>query len=205
MIISDITEISNKKCKIFIDHEFAFVLYKGELRKNNIKLNSEISDETYSHILNEVLMKRCKMRAMNLLIARPYTEMKLREKLKLGLYPDACIEHAIEYVKGFGYVNDEQYARDYMFYHFQKDNRNQILRKLRMKGISEDIIKSVYDEFCEEEQKPDEVEMIYKILQKKHYEGYRASDDKTRVKMMRHLLSKGFQYEDVLKAIKEYA
>ena len=82
MIITDIVEISNKKSKIYIDQEFAFVLYKSELRKNNIKLHAEISEESYKHILEDILNKRCKMRAMNLLIARPYTEKTFKRKTR---------------------------------------------------------------------------------------------------------------------------
>ena len=42
MMVTKIEEINNKKVRVFIDNEFAFVLYKGELRLYKIKEGEEI-------------------------------------------------------------------------------------------------------------------------------------------------------------------
>ncbi len=99
MIVTDIIEISKKQCKIMIDNEFAFVLYKGELHLYGIKKREPIEEKNYDKIMNEVLIKRVKLRAMNLLKSRAYTEKKLRDKLRAGQYPPSCIEEALTYVK----------------------------------------------------------------------------------------------------------
>ena len=48
MTITDIVEFDKKRCKVFIDGEFAFLLYKGELRDFGIKTGANISDSTYN-------------------------------------------------------------------------------------------------------------------------------------------------------------
>ena len=82
MTVTEITEINKTKSKIYIDHEFAFVLYKGEIHKNNIRQGEEISQQIYDFLTGEVLPKRAKLRAMHLLTKRPYTKRKLRQKLQ---------------------------------------------------------------------------------------------------------------------------
>ena len=81
MIISDIIEFDKKRSKVYIDGEFAFLLYKGELRDYNIKINNELSESAYEMITKELLPKRAIKRAMNLLQKKDYTEKKLRDKL----------------------------------------------------------------------------------------------------------------------------
>ena len=45
MKITGIEEVSKSRSKIDIDNEFAFVLYKGELRLYQIVLGEEISEK----------------------------------------------------------------------------------------------------------------------------------------------------------------
>ena len=73
MIVTGITEISKSRVKIEIDHEFAFVLYKGELRLYKIEVGKQIEDADFCKLKEEVLPKRAKLRAMNLLKSRAYT------------------------------------------------------------------------------------------------------------------------------------
>lgn len=37
MLVTQVTELSKSRSKVYIDQEFAFVLYKGELRLYHIK------------------------------------------------------------------------------------------------------------------------------------------------------------------------
>ena len=87
MLVTQVTELSKSRSKVYIDQEFAFVLYKGELRLYNIKESEELRPEDYRTIMQEVLPKRAKLRAMNLLQGREYTTSQLRTKLQQGYYP----------------------------------------------------------------------------------------------------------------------
>ena len=106
MTVTKITEISKSRIKIMIDEEFAFVLYKGELHLYQLKEGEEIPEEVYSEIMEDVLPKRAKLRAMNLLKARAYTEKQLTDKLREGGYPEMVVRNAIDYVISYGYLDD---------------------------------------------------------------------------------------------------
>lgn len=180
--------------KIEIDGEFAFVLYKGELRVYGIKENQEISEEVYHKILTEVLSKRAKLRAMNLLKSRAYTAFQLKEKLEEGGYPEKIIEEAIDYVSSFGYVNDSQYAVDFIEYNKETKSKNRIFMDLFKKGIPRDMIEEAWNDVVGEEKEKFEKEQIIYWLSKKHYSPETASLQEKQ-KMMAFLYRKGFSNE----------
>lgn len=202
MIVTDIVEISKKQCKIMIDNEFAFVLYKGELHLYGIQKGETVEETVYDRIVGEILTKRAKLRAMNLLKSRSYTEKRLRDKLRAGQYPSSCIEEALSYVKAYGYVDDEKYASDYLFYHGGELSRQQAFMKLRERGVAEEIIQREYQNFCNGGDAPDESELICRLLRKKRYDP--AGDKESCQKIMRFLLSKGFTYDVIRETLAVY-
>ena len=203
MIISEIKELDKKRVKVYIDNEFAFVLYKGELRDYSIKEGQELSESNYREIMDVVLPKRCKLRAMNLLQKKDYTEKQLHDKLSEGLYPREIIDDAIHYVKAYHYLDDERYARDYITYHMSIRSKNRIIQDLSGKGISKDIFMPIVEELYIEEDSDVELDQIKKLLSKKHYDP-EQSDFKEKQKIMAFLLRKGFQMSDIRKAMDLY-
>ena len=200
MTVTNVVELDKKRCKIYLDGEFSFLLYKGELRDYNIKVGNEISDSNYQEIIDVVLPKRCKLRAMNLLQKKDYTEKQLRDKLSEGLYPGDIIDDAIHYVKAYHYLDDERYARDYITYHMSIRSRNRIIQDLTGKGISKDIFMPIVEELYVEEDADVELDQIRKLLAKKHYDP-EETDFKDKQKIMAFLLRKGFQMSDIRRAM----
>ena len=47
MLVTQVTELSKSRSKVYIDQKFAFVLYKGELRLYHIKEGEELRTEDY--------------------------------------------------------------------------------------------------------------------------------------------------------------
>ena len=189
MIVTQIIELSKNRSKVYIDQEFAFVLYKGELRLYNITVEHEVKDEDYAEIMNTVLPKRAKLRAMNLLQKRTYTEKQLRDKLKEGFYSEEIIEDTISYVKSFHYVDDEQYALDYLTYYEGSKSMRQMEMDLYKKGISKETYRQALVLWEENGGKQDEQEMIRSLLEKKHYSA--AWDLKNKQKLYGSLLGWG--------------
>ncbi len=203
MQITDIVELDKKRSKVFIDGEFAFVLYKGELRDYKIKVGNEISQSAYDEITRVVLSKRAKLRAMNLLQKKDYTEKQLRDKLTEGLYSQELMDEAIDYVKSFKYLDDERFARDYITYHMTMRSRNRIVQDLVQKGIDKDLLMPILDEIYEEagsESGEDvELEQIQKLLIKKHYD--KGMDYKDKQKIMAFLMRRGYSMDKIRRAM----
>ena len=194
MVITEIKEISKARCRIILDQEIAFVLYKGDLRIYHLRVGEEVSSEIYRELLEEVLPKRAKLRCLNLLKSRDYTEQELYRKLMLGGYPVSVIETAISYVKSYGYIGDEYYARKYIETYQEVKSRKKMEQDLLRKGISRDVIERVYLEFVDEEDP--EPEQIQRLLMKKGYKESEASE-KERMKMFGYLYRKGYSAEKI--------
>ena len=203
MVISDIVEISASKKKIFIDQEFAFVLYKGELRKYGLKSGENIRPEIYREITEELLPKRAKLRCMNLLQTKDYTKEQLRQKLRQGFYPETVIEEALGYVASYGYVDDLRYASDFIYYNQEHKSRKRIEIDLLKKGIAKETVLSAWVNWEEQGNVQDEECQIMHLLEKKRFDG-NAADAKEMQKIYRFLLRKGFKPEKVRKVLGKY-
>ena len=154
----------------------------------------EICDEAYSEIVEKVLPKRAKLRCMNLLKARAYTEKQLRDKLLQGEYTEKLIDVAIGYVKSYGYIDDRKYAEDYIAYHMENKNRKRMELDLYRKGIDRKLIGEILDGMQEEGEVPDEFSMAKKILEKKNYDPETATN-KEKQKISAFLYRKGFDMD----------
>ncbi len=199
MIVTDIRELDKKRSRIYLDGDFAFVLYKGEIREYKIAVGKEISPSAYDEVMTVVLPKRAKLRAMNLLQKKDYTEKQLRDKLSDGDYPQEFIDDAIAYVKSFNYIDDERYARDYISYHMATRSRNRIVQDLAGKGISKDVYQDILEELYQDDEGA-EIEQIKKLLVKKHYDPD-ITEFEDKQKIMAFLMRKGYNSSDIRRAM----
>ncbi len=190
-IVTEIEPYQKSKYKVYLNDEFTFLLYKSELNRMKIKEGDTLSKEMYSFILTEILNKRAVKRAMHLLKFMDRTECQLREKLRENFYPEESVEAAIAYVKSYHYVNDEEYALRYTDSRSRTKSRRQIEMELTRKGISPDKIDRAV-----QESEFDDRKVIREILLKKG-RNIDLKEPKQRQKVIRHLLYKGFEWEDV--------
>ena len=197
MRVTKIEPVTKTRYKVFLDGQFAFVLYKGELSRYQIALDAEVEKDTVDRILEETVLKRAKLRAMHLLTDMDRTESQLRTKLKQGLYPDEIVEQALNYVKSFGYVEDENYAKRFVDSKKSVKSRKEIYAALCQKGIAKETIERAMEACYEEE---GEQEAIRRILEKKHFFDKQATEAE-RAKIYGYLMRKGFRCEDIRQVI----
>lgn len=202
MTVTDIIDISKTKVKVCIDNGETFALYKGELNKFHIKTDTVLTDELYQQIMGEVLSKRAKLRSMNLLKSRDYTEHQLRTKLEQGFYPNRIIDEAVAYMISFGYIDDIRYAKSYIDYTESTKSRKQIENDLLRRGISKEDICSAYEEYVQEEQLTEEEQIIEKMLEKKRFDNQNATYEE-RQKIIGFLYRKGFSLDKIYKAVEK--
>lgn len=197
MIITKLEPVTKTKYKVYVEGEFAFVLYKGELSRYHIKENGEITKEIIAEIKETILVKRAKLRAMHLLNDMARTESQLRQKLLQNGYPEDVVDVAVNYVKSFGYINDEAYIRNFIESKKERKSRREIAALLGQKGLKGELSDRLMEEVFEEHTDRD---AIYEILRKKRW-NFEASDEKEKQKIYGYLVRKGFRYEDIRQVI----
>lgn len=146
--------------------------YKRELenrkaRENLEKIKSETKDERAERKEREKKFKS-------------FTKTK-----ELSLFSDEDIEKVIARLKERDYLDDEKFAKYYLENRFTKKgiSKKRLELELRQKGISLDIIESVFAE-----NPRNELEEIQKIISKKRS---RYNDDK----LIAYLVRQGFDYQ----------
>ena len=142
--------LNKKKYKVLLEgtRNIIIALYPSEIRKFNIIEGNFLSEEQYRQI-EEILYKRGKERALYYLKNSDKTTYQMRSKLREGLYPEAIIDKVIHFLNNYGYIDDLQYAIRFISYNFSKNSSRKISEKLRIKGISKDIIEEAFSNLSE--------------------------------------------------------
>ena len=199
MYVTKIEPVTKAKYKVFLDEQFAFVLYKGELSRYKIQEEAQLSEETIKEIKKEILEKRAKLRAMHLLERMDRTEAELCAKLKRDLYSEDIVEIAMQYVKSFGYIGDKGYARRFVESRQGSKSKLEIKMSLLQKGISKEIVSEVLEVYYDGQ---DESMAIQRLLEKKRFSAENATEEEKR-KIYGYLMRKGFAYEEIRRVIKD--
>ena len=197
MTVTKIEPVTKTRYKVYVDGQFAFVLYKGELSRYHIAEDSELEEEIYQNLRKEIVLKRAKLRAMHLLNDMGITESQLRTKLLRNDYPPDIVEEAIAYVKSFGYINDAEYARNFIENRKEKKSKKEIYAALCQKGLPKDLIETALEERYADD---DSIAAIEAIVRKKKFDP-KSTDYREMQKMMGYLVRKGFRYDDIRQVI----
>lgn len=100
---------------------------------------------------------------------RMYTQKEIAEKLKKSGFEEAAIRTALAELKGYGYIDDEKYAREYFRCAKAKNKADaRILRELAEKGIAQEKAKNIIEDMRAEMTEPlaDERSLAEEVAQK---------------------------------------
>ena len=201
MLVTQIRPVTRQKYRIEAEGLPPFVLYKGEVSRYHLEKDKELSMETYREILEEVLIKRAKLRTLHLLEQGDRTRKGLEERLLQNGYPPEAVEAALAYVGSFHYVDDKRYAVNYIQNQKNRKGRARILMELRNKGVSQEDIDYA---FQETEEGADTRERIRELIRKKR-KGPGKMEEKERQRLYGFLMRRGFASSDILSVLRESA
>lgn len=197
-MITEIEYISKTKAKVYLDEDFAFVLSKTEIDSMGLSKGHILTREEYTHIYDEILTRKAKIKVMNMLKAKDQTEYELRQKLKRDYFPEKVINRAIEYVKGYNYIDDRRYADSYIALRSSHKSRMAVRYELISKGIPEELI----DDGMQAAGINDR-ESIMRLLKRK-FCPEDLMDEKKKQKIFGYFMRKGFCVSDVRDSIRQF-
>ncbi len=209
MIAAEILRVTDRKRKIVLEDGSSFVLYAGELRKYHIREGEEIPEEVLAEIHDDVLVRRAKLRCMNLLKTSDRTVRQLRDRLRHDGYPEEIAEKALEYVASYHYTDDRRYAENFIRQQSGRKSRKVIILELEKRGVDSDVIREAYSAVGQENQEGDpflgeaaDLEAIRKLVQKRGYDAAHASWEEHQ-KLTGCLMRKGFEAADIRRVLRE--
>ena len=190
MNVDKVESLDKRRCKVFLDGDFAFVLYRGEIKRYKIEAGEELSETVYGQIFREIICRRTRERALYLLQFSGRTEEELKRKLISSFYPEKAVEETITFLKRYHYLDDMEYARNYIEVNGKRKSRAELMNTLRHKGVGRECIEALLSE-----QEPDEQLQVKHLLEKRRYSDSMSPDEKR--KTIAFLMRKGFSYETV--------
>lgn len=164
MQVLTVTPLDKRRSKVLVDEGFAFVLYKGELSRYHIEEGCRLPEEVYKAILEDILKKRARERALYLLKVSDRTEAEVRRKLREGCYPEEAIDSTLEFLKEYRFVDDLDYGRRYIHTYGNSRSRRRIQFDLMQKGLEKELVAMLL-----EEEEVSEEAQIEAFLRKKGY------------------------------------
>lgn len=171
------------------DNNFTYILTLETIVKNHLNIDTEMSEDDFAVLIYEDQKITGFEKAITLLTKTFKTEKQIRIYLKEKFYCNDAINYIVDKLKEYKYLNDDEYAKSFICTYKQSKGKLWIKQQLYSKGINEHIINKHLNDL--ESQKEDIEKLVDKFLKGK------IKDQKTKEKLLRNLLSKGFTYEEV--------
>ncbi|MBM6947711.1 regulatory protein RecX [Mordavella massiliensis] len=187
---------TGNRYRVYLDGQFAFVLYKGELSRYHIRPGRELEPKELEEI-RALVIKRARLRAMKLLEISDRSESALRKKLTDSGYTEEIAEDAVSYVKSFGYIDDRRLAANLVDSRKGQKSRAELKAWLMGKGLSKE---QTEEALAASYTGSDAREAIQRLARKRHFDpGSATAPEKQR--FCAYLARKGFRYEDIRQVI----
>ena len=177
------------RVNIFLAGEFKLGCSLELAMLNHLKVNTEISDEQLEKLVFENEKGQALNKAVTLLGKNLKTRRQMRTYLNDKGYSKNIVDYVIDKLSEYNYINDINYATIYVKSVKNKYGKLKIINNLRQKGISEKDIDEVMQEF------ESDTQSILTLAQK--YMKNKEINQDNMAKLYRHLLSKGFGYDEV--------
>lgn len=186
------------RCNIYIDGRFYCGLTLEATVKNRLKTGQTVTPERLSEIQLESEKNTAFDKALTHLSATRKTEKQIRDFLSKKGYLPAVTEYVVEKLRGYDFLNDNEYAESYVGFAAKKKGEKLIRMELKSKGVADEDIDAALENLDEEAQ-----EEAARVLLEKYMRG-KTADKQTLQKAVRYLLGKGFDYEIIRTAISAF-
>ena len=139
--------------------------------------------------------------AVRILGFREYNEREMREKLAAKEYDEIVIDHVIELLKHYDYLNEDRYAASFLRSRLKRGETPWLAaQKAKRKGGEMSAVQTAQDEA---EQSFDAWQTCKELLDKRDPMGLRNNDKRIWQRQVRFLQNKGFALSTILQVMKD--
>ncbi len=130
-----------ERASIYLDGEFSFGMPAIEVARRGLKPGMELTATDIQEMLAVDEIERAVAAALAFVSYRPRSERETRDRLRQKGYEPSAVEAAIERMTGWGYLDDEAFARWWVENRAEHRPRGKSLltSELRAKGVAQDI------------------------------------------------------------------
>lgn len=199
--MGEITAITAQKkdktrCNIYIDGAFYCGLKIEVAVKNRLKTGQHVDPAALSQMQFESEKAVALDKALTHISVTMKTEKQIVDFLKGKGYVDEVVGYVVEKMKSYGYIDDEEYARQYVRSAGKSKGKRLLSLELERKGVKrEDAARAAEGAQGEEE-------AALAVLTK--YMRNKEPTKENLQKAFRYLTGRGFGYETVKDALRRY-
>lgn len=195
MVIERLIKKSNSKCLVEISDDYAVVISTDLVLEYKLHKGMLIDEEFLGSILERQNNIDAKQTAYNYIAYKPRTESQVRAKLKEKLFPQQAIDKSIEFLYEFKYLDDEQYAMDYVksYLNLKGAGKIKLAMELKKRGISKDYISNAIQTHFPEDAATMVMDTAKSYLKKISYKTL----EKQKNSLRNFLLRQGFEYNTI--------
>lgn len=195
-----ITAIEKRKREsrydIYLDGELAATLSDEAILTYRLKSGKELDEQEWREIVCEAEKQDAVNAILAALSVKPYTERMAKDKLQQKGFVPLAIDYAVAKMVDYGYIDDADYAVEYVEETKSSRSKLRIKHDLQQKGVSAVLIDTALS-------KMDEEEACRRSLWRKGRG--KGCDEDTQNKLTKYLLGQGFAYDTVRKCVAEWA
>ena len=201
MIITDVQPRRHRLSQLYIDGEAAVKVDTETWLRSGLMPGDEIDDERLHRLLQDSAAHRAHEKALYLLEHRAHSKKELERKIARAEFDKDAAKAAADRMEELGLIDDEQYARRLTQELFtrKKFGVRRVKQELREKGIADEIIALVLEEFSPEAEET--VEKIRGIIERKY--PMAQEDEKVRRRAVAALQRYGYKLEDIFAVLNE--
>ena len=194
----EITAITPQKhdaarCNIEVDGRFFCGMQLLTVMEHRLKVGSIVTEEELSQLQLAGERQTALDKALTHIAASMKTERDIRDFLRRKGYLQDVADYVVGKMKGYGYLDDEAYARAYAESAGKRKGSRLIRMELKRKGVSDQAIAAALSEGVDEG-------AAAKAALEKYLRG-KKPDEKTLRKAYAHLMSRGFDYDTARSAL----
>lgn len=188
---------NGNKVHIYIDNKYTLTLYDDFWYRSGYSEGQEISDDELASLKGEAGFRSAYEKGLKYLSMRAYSEKELYNKLKMN-FGDEAADRAIDKINSFGYLNDDEYCREYAEYLFKvkKYDIKRISYELKNKGIDPETIDNTLKTLDNEP-----IQRIIDMLRSKYERN--LGTEKDRKRLVNRFIRMGYSYRDIKDAFSE--
>lgn len=195
MIVTKIKQIAKtNRYHVYVDEEWFGIFLDETLAREKIKTGEEVDEGRLKEIKEENDKKLAFDMAATYMEKYVVSEKGIKDYLKRKNFDAKVIAQTIEKLKEYGFVDDEKFAKNYYESVSGGHGKNVVANKLRLKGVSKEIIDEIVDNIDEEDELEKAVALANKFVKN------REKTLKTKQKCIAHLIYKGYDYSVAQKA-----
>ena len=201
MILTSVRKFRNKIILHFDNFETLEIAYEVYLNSGLIK-GDEVDKKKIEKLKYENEFFQTKSSAYRYLGNRNHSSFELRVKLSKKGYQKLIIEKVIKDLSAKGYIDDQKFTESFVKNRIEKRKEGivKINSELRKKGISNEIISDVINNFTDD---PIHLQNAFQLARKK-YQSLKNKDldfQKLKGRLFNFLKGRGYTTEIILKVL----